>query len=238
MFQLFRNLIAKLFGNRSPQIAKPVAEFAGTYGEVYANHLLYHLFVLIHEAYKVKQQGNTDKLGIQWADLKPESKDNRFPRPIPGRYRGNLTKAQDQLWRQTYARLLNHLEAKGMNPTQAAGIAAGYAWNVVKASGAKTRKDLYGKRQVEILRISGRLQQSVAPGQLRNGKYTPDNQDQIAEVLPGGKWKIGSKVPYFDRQNKQRPIIPLEQSPAFDKLVALAHEKAVISAAKEMQRRK
>lgn len=231
MFNFLRSLLSRVFGSRVPPAA---TDAVAAYGGIYEQHLLYHLFVLIHSAYKVKAAGGTDSFGVKWSPLKPQTIADRFPRPIPGRLRGNLTKEQDKLWRKTFAVLRSALEKRG-NPN-AEAIAAGYAWKVVKAAGAITRLQLYGSRKVDLLIKSGRLLQSIAPGQLRNGVYRPDSIDQIAEILGPGKIKIGSKVPYFDRQNRLRPIIPADNSPTFTRLLSEASDLAAVSAAKELQR--
>lgn len=234
MFNFLRNLMLSWFG-KVPQ-APPVANAIAGFGEIYQQHLLYHLFVLVSQSYKIKSDGGTDFMGIKWAPLKPSTIDNRFPRPIPGRVRGNLTKEQDKLWRRTFAQLYRWLEKK-IGEKKAKSIASAVAWKTVKDAGAVTRRELYGNKKVAILIKTRRLYQSLAPGTLSGRGYRPDSSEQIAETN-GNTVRIGSRVPYYERQNKTRPIIPPDNSPQFAKLLQEASDRAAVSAAKELERQK
>ena len=135
-------------------------------------------------------------------------------RPVYGGNTGLLTAEQKQRWNQVFARTLASLAARH-DLAKAKGMAAAHAWNVLKGEGAKTKLEVFGNRQVEILRDTGVLFNSLSPGYL-----TPDGSDYTPPSGPGGDEQVfkaisngiivGSSVKYAARQNKTRPFIPKE----------------------------
>lgn len=100
------------------------------------------------------------------ADLRKKAglsgKTNRF---APGDKKGLLDKNQLRLWRRTYAdRLAFFIMREPDNAAKA--HAAAIAWIVVKKAGGKTKLDVYGNRQVQILVDTGRGAGSLQPGTL------------------------------------------------------------------------
>lgn len=129
-----------------------------------------------------------------------------------GGNQGLLTAAQQKRWKQIYAQSLAWMAAR-YSLDQAKAMAAGHAWNVIKKEGAKTMLEVYGSRQVEMLRDTGVLFNSLSPGHLSgNGDYTPGGDNQIMEAIANGV-RVGTSVPYAAAQNKQRPFLP-EQLPS------------------------
>ncbi len=79
--------------------------------------------------------------------------------------KGLLTTEQAKLWRQTYAHALARFNLReGENNAKA--HAAAVAWTVVKKHGGKTKLEVFGHRQVQILVDTGQLRNSILPGVL------------------------------------------------------------------------
>lgn len=162
-------------------------------------------------AFITKSRGGTDECGISWPKLSkaylayqrrfgPGEKaalkkaaglgsGNRF---APGGRDGLLTKQQEKEWWAIYRRNLAWLAAR--EPLgEAKGHAAAIAWAEMKRRGARTKLDVYGNREVEILRDTGTLFNSLQPGVLGelgpDASYsTPDGQiviDRPGELLVG-----------------------------------------------------
>lgn len=77
--------------------------------------------------------------------------------------RPTLTPDQDKLWRQIYSFHLRRLFMR-MGDEEAKRAAAAIAWNKLKALGAKTKLEVFGNRQVQMLVDTGRLRGSLQPG--------------------------------------------------------------------------
>lgn len=143
-----------------------------------------------------------------------------------GGKKGLLTAAQLKRWRQVYGQVLRRLSvsitvaqhslAPGAEAAAFAAFASGglkgaqaraaqIAWATVKKEGAKTMLGVFGYRQVEILRDTGVLLNSLSPGELTGpqsySKPTGDGGDQqIFETISNGII-VGSTVPYAATHN-------------------------------------
>ena len=123
----------------------------------------------IKQAFIVKARGGTDEAGDSWKPLSPktiaysktrqrgrggrtrtEKKRDAFPSQA-------LNKKQQDRWWEVYRRNLARFKGDKRH-------AAAAAWLVLKAEGAQTLLDKYGGRQVEILRDTGLLFNSLSPG--------------------------------------------------------------------------
>ena len=73
--------------------------------------------------------------------------------------------------------------------------------------GARTLIGMLGDAKVNILDKSGRLRQSLSPGELigNPGHYQKANEDQIYELDSRGM-TIGTAVPYAVRVDKKRKL--------------------------------
>jgi hypothetical protein len=89
-----------------------------------------------------------------------------------GPHNGLLTRDQILLWKQIFGTRLGWL-VKRMPIEQAKQRAAQLAWAAVKKAGGKTKLDVYGNRKVQILVDTGRLRQSLQPGQLSEAASGP-----------------------------------------------------------------
>ena len=184
----------------------------------------------IEQAFIQKSRGEVGSDGIKWPPLKRETIAQRRIGPgdlaaigIKGagqpksRVRGLLTKEQDKEWRRIFAQTLGWLMAKfGMGEAEAKGRAAQAAWAKLKAMGAKTKLEVLGGRQVDILRDTGKLLASFSPGltpeEARQAAITglwPDKpsgaEGQVLRTAPG-RITVGTKEKPW--HHKRRPFWP------------------------------
>lgn len=184
----------------------------------------------IKDAYITKARGGTDEMGVRWKPLSREylAYGRRFGPGEQARLkkaaglgrannqRGLLTAQQNKRWRQIYGtRLARFLLSM---PEQAAKArAAQIAWATLKKEGARTKLEVFGDRQVEILRDRGVLFNSLSPGVLSafgpEATYSkpsgPGGEEQIFEIEPG-TLAVGTNVEYAGKQNAERKILPEE----------------------------
>lgn len=201
----------------------------------------------IQEDYLRKARGGTGEDGVKWPPLSPKTLaySRRFGKGEktalkkaaglgahhkygPGQNKGLLTKEQLKRWKQIFASRLNRL-LLSLPPKQAKAQAAQIAWATLKREGAKTMLEVYGNRQVEILRDTGVLFNSLSPGQLGGGAtgvtYTPPSSDGGAEqvfALISNGVIVGTNVEYASahqngdpsRNLPARPFLPVGEVPA------------------------
>jgi hypothetical protein len=151
------------------------------------NVLLMHIKL----AFETKSRGGVGSDGIKWPPLKRETiaqrrttAGERRALGISGkRERGLLTPAQNKRWRFLFATRKNWFMTKfGMGDAAASGRAAQYAWATLKNEGAKTKLDVLGSRQVDILQDTGELFKSFSPG---IGANRSGADGQILKFGPG-----------------------------------------------------
>mgnify|MGYP003655232322 CR=1 FL=1 len=187
----------------------------------------YSLYKQAHKNYVLRSKGG-GKDGVKWEKLKKKTIAYR-PRGKSNKGRGLLTKAEDKEWKKIFV-----IYFKKLMPTMGeveAKIRAGkIAWSVMKKKGAKTKLQVYGNKNVPIMVRSGRLRDSLKPGEYSSGTYIPSGPDQIFEVT-SGKLSFGSSVPYAAMQNENRPIFGNE-----DAIVEIALEEALEVFVKELKR--
>lgn len=135
--------------------------------------------------------------------------------PVYGGNSGLLNRAQQETWYKVYAKTLAWA-AQRFDMGQAKSIAAGHAWNVVKSQGAKTMLEVYGQRQVDILRDTDVLYNSLSPGYFDGEEYTKPTTEggdqQIFRPIADGI-VIGTSVPYASAHQDgkgvpKRPFLP------------------------------
>lgn len=138
----------------------------------------------IKRAFVIKARGGTDEAGERWVPLSPKTiAYSRRGRTGSEKKRGNrpsqaLNRKQQDRWWDLYRQGLAMFNGNK-------GSAAKRAWGIVKREGAVTLLDKYGHRQVEILRDTGLLLNSLSPG------YSIDQVFHVArgEVIIGTKRK-------------------------------------------------
>lgn len=194
----------------------------------FAMRLAFAFLEKVKLAFIVKSRGGIDEAGISWPKLTKAylaygrrfgrgeqaaikkaaglGKANRF---APGGDKGLLTAAQLKRWRQVYAQNLAWLSARE-GEGEAKGHAAAIAWATLKREGAKTKLDVYGNREVEILRDTGVLFNSLSPGELVTSgpdAHLPGKENQIITINPG-ELIVGTSVAYAAANHKRRPLWP------------------------------
>jgi hypothetical protein len=218
----------------------------------------------IKDAYELKADGGTDEMGIKWDRLSKEylAYGRRFGpgeqkklkgsaglgkghRTAPGDKKGLLTTQQLKQWRQIYSQVLRRFQLS-LGESEAKSRAAAIAWVVMKKRGAKTKLEVFGNRQVQILRDTGVLLNSLGPGLLSGASYSPP-QDQVFQVLPG-EVIVGTNVAYAGSHQRgdtkrgipARPFLPDDKHPVPDvwwqRWVVLAN-KALAAGAEMLYRR-
>lgn len=130
----------------------------------------------------------------------------------PGGKDGLLTKQQLQRWRKIYGQCLARFAAS-MPMGEAKAKAAQVAWATIKREGAKTKLEVFGTRQVEVLRDTGVLFNSLSMGELSEGgagaiNYTPPRlpggDQQIMTTIENGVI-VGTNVKYARSHNEGDP---------------------------------
>jgi hypothetical protein len=188
--------------------------------------------------YVRKARGEVGEDGVKWAPLKPETlaysrrfgkgeaaalkraaglgRGHRFA-PVG---KGLLNAAELKRWKKYFAQALAWLVTK-VPIEQAKGIAAGMAWNKIKAEGGKTKLMVFGNRPHEILRDTGVLLNSLSPGEI-GGDGTIYTAPQPGEgggqifsllangVIVGTNVKYAATHQYGDPKRKipARPFLP------------------------------
>lgn len=172
----------------------------------------------VQRAFLVKSRGGVGSDGIKWVPLKRETvaarrttAGERKAAGVGGRRgRGLLTPAQDKRWRQVYARTLARLRLS-LGEADARARAAAAAWADAKRSGARTRLDVFGGRQVDVLRDTGELFRSLTPGYEQLG---PAGPGQVFRVAPGAVVVGTAKKPWHHRgvpgRLPARPLWPVD----------------------------
>jgi hypothetical protein len=187
----------------------------------------------IKDDFIVKSRGGVGADGVKWkplsqkylayqrrfgtgekASLKKSAglgKGNRF---APGGMSGLLNAEQLKRWRQIYAQLLARF-LLSMPVVEAKAKAAAIAWTRLKADGARTKLEVFGRRQVDIGRDTGILLNSLSPGELTGGAasvvYTKPpgegGDQQVFDALSNGIM-VGTNVAYAAAFHKLRPFLP------------------------------
>lgn len=197
----------------------------------------------IKDAFITKSRGGTDEAGITWPKLSKKylaygrrfgpGEQSRLKRGAglgrghsraPGGKKGLLSGGQLKQWRFLFA---THLARYRLSEDEqsAKRHAAAVAWSVMKRRGAKTKLDVFGSRDVDILRDVGILLNSLSPGILSgeadSAHYAPPGGPGGSEQIfhtPPGEVIVGTNVVYASshqkgKGTKQRKILPDEENP-------------------------
>lgn len=227
--RLIRATLASLTGSARSEVAKAVFIAVGMAA-----------LSDIHADFIRKARGQVGEDGNTWPRLSPKTlaysrrfgpgeqaqlkraaglgPANRF---APGGNKGLLTAAELKRWRKYYSMHLARLAAR-YPLAQAKAIAAGIAWNKLKAEGAKTKLEVYGHREHEALRDTGVLANSLSVGALIGSfsyhkPHRDGGEEQIFEILDNGII-VGTNVAYASTHNEgdrkrgipKRQFIPKE----------------------------
>lgn len=162
----------------------------------------------IHKAYIVKSRGGIDEMGIQWPPLSPATIANR--RVGKKDLDDPTIKHRQSIERSEFARLFRRYklsmeegEARRAAITQASR-------NATKIMGM-SKVQVLGGREVEILRDTGRMINSLVPGEMSpSGEVDKGNDDQIFDVGQSSV-TIGTNVEYAPPHQTGAPRLPRRQ---------------------------
>lgn len=165
-----------------------------------------------------KARGGTGEDGVKWQPLKPETIANRRvgPRDIKT---DPAIKLRENIRKREFKKALGRYIAGGLSESEARSKANHVAGIRATRETGKTKTQTLGYRNVEILRDTGVLLNSLSPGQLSNGNYTKPTGDggtnQVFDVCANGVI-VGTNViysathQYGDRTRNipARPFLP------------------------------
>lgn len=197
--------------------------------------------------YVRKARGLTGEDGVKWQPLKPETIARR--RVGPRDMKDASIKEREQIRQAAYKRHLKRL-LLSLPPDAAAAKAKQLAGQEATRRTGKTKVQTLGGRQVEMLRDTGVLLNSLSPGQLSSSgpdaAYTPPGDEggeaQVLETLAGGVI-VGTTVEYAathqygDRLRgiPARPFLPEREAPLeWRERWARAAERALQQGAKRL----
>lgn len=206
-------------------------------GRTFKSFFIQKVYAKIRTAFLAKSDGGSDEFGDRW---KPLTKETIAQRPLAKgeakqlgvtgyRTRGLLTRKQDERWRGVFASTFKRL-SRVMPEGEAKAIAAKTAWAILKSEGAKTKLDVFGNRKVPILRVSGRLLDSLSPGDVSGGTYRA-RPEQLAKHT-GNLIVIGSKVPYALTMHRTRRLWPSVDK--MNRWFAVISQESVMEAVKQI----
>ena len=163
----------------------------------------------INIAYKTKMRGGTDEMGIKWKKLAPSTIANR--RVGPGDRKNEAIRTRERIRkRETKKALARYrLSLPEGEAQRRAKIVGGL--KATKETG-KTKVETLGGRNVEILRDTSVMINSLSPGELSNaGEYSKPTgegaDDQIFKASPG-EVIVGTNVIYASTHQHGRDSIP------------------------------
>lgn len=199
----------------------------------------------IKSDFVTKSRGGTGEDGVKWQPLKPETIARRRvgPRDIksdPG------IKERESIRKAAYRKYLKRLSVS-MSPEMARARAKQLAGMEATRRTGRTKVQTLGSRQVEILRDTGVLLNSLSPGELvGSGPSTihiPDRaaSDQVFDVLDAGVI-VGTNVLYsathqygdMTRNVPARPFLPETPPDAWEQRWLDAGLEAVASGARKL----
>lgn len=197
VFRGSRSELRNILGNLGPQLSGSASDTGGMARE-FATALGVGLLSEVKDAYIEKARGGTDDMGIKWDPLSPVTIANRRSGGTPGE-----RKRQQIVARETK----KQAERFGGDKKRAKIAAQRLA---TKQTGM-TKLQTLGNRDVEILRDTGILFNSISVGEISGGTYVRPNEDgsefHVFEAEPG-LCVVGTRVFYAATHQKGRANIP------------------------------
>ena len=175
---------ALALGKKTPETEKLRDAFWG--------HFAHTFYEEAHKAFLTKSKGGADESGMKWKPLSEKTKRNRLTQKKGGL--GSLLSKRNKK--------SNPATKKQKYKTTAFG-------RLAAVMGEKDAKKMVSSGNVPILIRSGRLVESIKPAKMSGNRYYK-KKDQIYE-LGDGRVKLGSEVPYADKQNAVRPLFGNEE---------------------------
>lgn len=159
-------------------------------------------------------RGETNAFGIKWEPLKPQTIANRRVGPRDTRDNENI-RERERIRKNAYKRLLRRYLVS-LPEAQAKQRAKQVAGQIATRETGATKVQTLGGRQVEILRDTGILFNSLSAAEPdpQTESYQP-RDGQVFEVQPG-RLQVGTNVPYAathqfgdpSRNIPPRPFLP------------------------------
>lgn len=218
----------------------------------------------IRDDFLTKARGGTGEDGEKWPPLSKEylAYGRRFGKGeqaalkkraglgeqhkyAPGNNKGLLTAVQLKRWNKLFAQYLKRFMVS-MPIESAKERAAQVAWSILKKEGAQTKLNIFGSRQVDVLRDTGVLFNSLSPGQISGGgpqsvyrpPSGPGGEDQVFDTIANGVI-VGTTVPYAAAHNygvpgkmPKRQFLPARTPDAWKERWVRASEQALLAGAK------
>lgn len=163
-------------------------------------------------AFITKARGGTDEAGVKWPPLKPETIANRRVGP---RDKQNAPIAErEKIVKRETKRLLRRLRLS-LPENEAQFRAKQMAQAIATRETGKTKVQTLGSRQVDMLRDTGILFNSLSPGRLSGGANpsgyskptAPGGSEQVFDLSREGII-VGTNVKYAATHNYGRGKIP------------------------------
>lgn len=148
-------------------------------------------------------------------DLKKAAGLGKTHSMAPGDKKGMLTPEQVKQWRKIYADRLAWYIMREPDD-KAKRHAAAVAWIIMKSRGAKTKLEVFGNRQVQILVDTGRGRGSLTPGTITefgpNAQYQKPTGlgavDQEFDVSNPNAVVVGTNVGYMGAHHRGNKRLP------------------------------
>jgi phage gpG-like protein len=165
-----------------------------------------------HDAFIIKSRGGMDAMGIQWPPLKKSTIAQRAvgPGDISS---SSIIQERMKIVEQKYKKLVP-IFMTAYPENRARRLARAAAERAATEATQRTKIEALGYRQVEMLRDTGRLLNSIQPGVLgANGDYSGGEDQQFD--LSTGRIVIGSNVIYANAHQDGVPERNLPARPFF-----------------------
>jgi hypothetical protein len=179
----------------------------------------------IMDAFVVKSRGGTDAMGIKWPPLDPKTVAARRVGPRDTRNSAAI-KEREKIRKREFKKALKRYQMS-LPPEEARRRAAMVAGIRATRLTGQTKVETLGGRNVEMLRDTGILANSLSPGVMTGdgaamsySKPSGEGGDQqLFDLLPGAVI-VGSNLPYAGRHQNgdppanlpARPFLPRDES--------------------------
>ena len=166
----------------------------------------------IKEDFIVKARGGIGEVGGQWKPLSPATIARR--RVGSGDLRNQAIRTRQKIVESHAKKVLPRMLLSLPRDEAKRRARTAGEYEATRITGMNKVETL-GGRQVEILRDTGILFNSLSPGELYRGEYTPPSDEggeqQIFDIEPGSI-AVGTNVLYAPPHQETRPFLPDERN--------------------------
>ena len=182
----------------------------------------------VKEAYITKARGGTDEMGIKWPPLAPATIANRrVGNPRGQEAKSEAIRTRERIRKREYKKALKRYMLSDLPEHEQKRRAKIVAGLKATAETGKTKVQTLGDRDVEILRDTSVLINSLSPGEFTSGQYTlPTEEGGEEQIFKAGQGEmiVGTNVIYASthqhgdpsRNIPARPFLPDEDHPVPD----------------------